>query len=92
VLEVLAHADLPHELVLVAVHAGELADVREDVLDAVRQLERVHVVEPVLDVRVHDQLGQPQDLAAQVERCRRRGGVSCGGIGKWPLFRLISGV
>jgi len=38
-LEVLAHANLPHQLVLVAVHAGQLADVRKYVLEAVRQLQ-----------------------------------------------------
>lgn len=67
-LQILAHPDLPHELVLVSVHAGELADVREDVLQPVSQLERVHVVQAVLDVRVHYQLCETEDLAAQVER------------------------
>ena len=56
VLEVLAHANLSHEPVLVAVHTGELADVREDVLQPVRELERVHVAQPELHVRVHHQL------------------------------------
>ena len=67
VLEVLAHADLPHELVLVAVHARQLADVGKDVLDAVSELERVHIVESVLDVRVDDELREAQDLSAQME-------------------------
>jgi hypothetical protein len=35
---------------------GELADVREDVLQPVRELERVHVAQPELHVRVHHQL------------------------------------
>ena len=52
-LQVLAHADLAHELVLVAVHAGQLADVREGVLQPVRQLERVHVAQPELPHAVH---------------------------------------
>ena len=52
VLQVLAHADLAHQLVLVAVHARQLPDVRERVLQAVRQLVRVHVAQPVLHVRV----------------------------------------
>ena len=67
VLEVLAHTDLAHELVLVAVHARELADVGEHELEAVGELERVDVAEAVLDVRVDDELGEAQDLAAQVE-------------------------
>jgi hypothetical protein len=39
VLEVLAHADLSHQLVLVTVHARQLAHVGKDVLDPVGQLE-----------------------------------------------------
>lgn len=71
-LQILAHPDLPHQLVLVAVHAGQLADMREYVLQPVGQLERVHVVEAVLDVRVDDQLREAEDLAAQVECCNGR--------------------
>ena len=48
VLEVLAHAHLAHEAVLVAVHAGELTDVGEDVVKTVRKLESVDVAEAVL--------------------------------------------
>ena len=91
VLEVLAHAHLAHELVLVAVHAcgtarrgeisgtaededahvqrsvicprtRELADVREGVLQAVRQLVGVDVAQAELHVGVHHQLGEAQDL------------------------------
>lgn len=39
-LQVLAHADLPHQLVLVAVHACQLAHVGKDVLQTVGQLQR----------------------------------------------------
>jgi len=39
VFEVFAHADLSHQLVLIAVHARQLADVRKDVLKTVRQLQ-----------------------------------------------------
>ena len=62
VLEVLAHPDLLHQLVLVPVHAGQLPHVREDVLQAVGQLVRIHVVQPVLHVRVTDQLREAEDL------------------------------
>jgi len=48
VLQVLAHADLPHQPVFVAVHAGELADVGEDVLQPIGELVRVDVAQPVL--------------------------------------------
>ncbi len=34
----------------------------EDVLQSVRQLEGVHVVQTILNVRVHDQLGQAKDF------------------------------
>ena len=37
-LEVFAHANLPHQLVLVTVHSRQLADVRKYVLKTVRQL------------------------------------------------------
>lgn len=67
VLEVLAHADLAHEAVLVSVHAGELADVREDVLEAVGELEGVDVAEAEVDVGVDDELREPEDLATQME-------------------------
>ena len=68
VLEIFAHADLPHQLVLVPVHARQLAHMRKDVLQCICQLERVGIAEPVLHVRVDDELGQAQDLAAEVER------------------------
>mmetsp|Transcript_6179 Transcript_6179/g.20144 ORF Transcript_6179/g.20144 Transcript_6179/m.20144 type:complete len:665 (-) Transcript_6179:1552-3546(-) len=66
VLEVLALAHLPHEPILVAVHPGELADVGEDVLEAVRELEGVDVSEAILHHRVDDELRQSQDLSAVV--------------------------
>ena len=62
--EHLAHADLPHQLVLVAVHAGELPHVCKGVLQPVRQLEGIHIAQPELHIGVHYQLGQPQDLSA----------------------------
>lgn len=38
-LQVFAHSDLPHELVLVAVHSGQLTNVSEDVLESICQLQ-----------------------------------------------------
>ena len=67
VLQILAHANLPHQLVLVAVHARQLADVGENVLQSIRQLEGIDVVQTVLDVRVNDELRQTQDFSTQVE-------------------------
>ena len=66
-LDVLAHSDLPHELVLVAVHSRQLSHVRKHVLQPVGQLEGVHVAQTVLHVTVHHQLGETQDLTTQVE-------------------------
>ena len=67
VLEILAHTDLPHQLVLVTVHAGQLTDVGENVLKAISQLEGIDVVETVLDVGVDDQLRQTQNFTAEME-------------------------
>ena len=67
VLQVLAHADLAHQPVLVPVHARQLAHVREDVLQAVGELVGVDVAEAVLHVRVDHELGETQDLTAKVE-------------------------
>ena len=66
-LQVLGHPDLLHHLVLVPVHACEHAHVRDGILHSVGQLVRVGVVKPVLDVEVHDHLGDPHDLPEQVE-------------------------
>lgn len=38
-LQIFAHPDLSHELVLVAVHAGQLTNMSEDVLQPIRQLQ-----------------------------------------------------
>lgn len=79
-LQVLAHSNLLHELVLVSVHARELTHVGKRVLKAIGQLESVHVVQSVLDVTIHENLGQPQNFSAQVE-----------GISESRLFSLLGG-
>ena len=66
-LEVLAHANLPHQLVLVAIHPCQLADVSKGVLQTVSQLECIHVTKAILDVRVNYQFGESKDFTAQVE-------------------------
>mmetsp|Transcript_21407 Transcript_21407/g.67173 ORF Transcript_21407/g.67173 Transcript_21407/m.67173 type:complete len:241 (+) Transcript_21407:4296-5018(+) len=80
VLQVLGHADLAHETVLVAVHPGELADVGEDVLEAVGKLEGVDVAEAVLDDGVDDELGEAEDLSNKVE-----------GVAEARLLALLGG-
>ena len=47
-LEIFAHPNLFHQLVLVAVHACQLTHVGKDVLEAVGELECVHVVQTIL--------------------------------------------
>ena len=46
-LDVLAHADLPHQLVLVAVHSRQLPHMSKRVLDPVCQLEKEHNKQPL---------------------------------------------
>ncbi len=66
-LEVLAESDLPHELVLVAIHASQLAHMSKGVLQAISKLVSIHIAQPVLDMRVHHQLGESQNLTTQVK-------------------------
>ncbi len=40
---------------------------RKGVLQAICKLESIHIAQAELDVGIHDQLGEPQDLTAQVE-------------------------
>ena len=84
--KVLAHSDLFHQLVLVSVHSCQLAHVSEDVLKTIRQLERIHVVQTVLDVRIHDQLGEPQDLPAEMEGITETGFLAL--LGRESLHRF----
>lgn len=71
VLQIFAHSDLSHQLVLVAIHSRQLPNVSEDVLQSVGKLESVHVVQPILDVGVNDELSQAKNLTTQVESWNR---------------------
>ena len=66
-LEILAHSNLPHELVLVSIHSGELSDVGEGELQSIGELEGVDVSESVLNVRVDDELGETENLSTEME-------------------------
>lgn len=68
VLQILAHSNLPHQLVLVTVHSRQLTNVSESELETIGELESVDVSESVLNVRVDDELRETEDLATQVER------------------------
>lgn len=56
-LKIFAHANLSHQFVFVTIHAGQLANVRKNVLQTVGQLKSVHIVQAILNVRVNDQFG-----------------------------------
>ena len=51
-LEVLRHAHLPHELILVPVHPCQGTNVRKDILQGVGQLEGVDIAETTLNVSI----------------------------------------
>ena len=85
-LEIFRHSDLLHEFVFVSVHSGELTDVGEQVLQSIRKLESIDVSKSELDVRVDDELGQPQDFSTQVEGVSKSGSLSL--LGRERLDRL----
>jgi hypothetical protein len=66
-LQVFGHSNLSHEPILVSVHTCQLPNVREDVLEAICQLEGLDVSQAVLDMRINDQLGHAKDLTTQME-------------------------
>jgi hypothetical protein len=67
VLQVLRHSDLPHEFVLVSVHARESANVRKNILKGVRELEGVNIAKAVLNMCINDKLRQAKDFSTQVK-------------------------
>jgi len=56
-LEILRHAHLSHELVLVSIHACQSTNVRENILQGIGQLESVDIAEAELNVSVNNQFG-----------------------------------
>lgn len=66
-LQIFAHANLPHEFVLVTIHSRQLSNVSKDVLQTISQLEGVYIVETILHVRIDDELSQTQDFPTQME-------------------------
>jgi hypothetical protein len=67
VLDILAHANLTHDAIFVSIETRQLTDVREDVLQTIRQLKRIDITQPILYVRVDDQLRETEDLTHQME-------------------------
>mmetsp|Transcript_66756 Transcript_66756/g.127143 ORF Transcript_66756/g.127143 Transcript_66756/m.127143 type:complete len:244 (-) Transcript_66756:1454-2185(-) len=66
-LQILAHAHLPHQSVLVTVHTGQLTDMGKDVLQTICKLEGINVTQAELHMTVNNQLCQTHDFAAQME-------------------------
>jgi hypothetical protein len=60
-------------LVLVTVHSCQGANMREDVLKCVGQLESVDVTQAELNMCVHDELGETKNFSAQMERISEAG-------------------
>jgi len=52
--EILAHSDLSHESVFISVHACELSDVREDILNTISELKSINVSETILHMRIYN--------------------------------------
>ena len=55
-------------LVLIAVHASQSTNVREDVLQSIGKLESVNVAQAELDIGIHDEFCKAKDFTAQMER------------------------
>ena len=53
-LEILAHSNLFHQLVFVTVHSSKLTNMCKHILEAISQLERVHIVQSVLDMTIQN--------------------------------------
>lgn len=68
--QIFAHSNLSHQFVFVSIHSRQLADVSENILQTVGQLEGVHVVQTILNVRIDDQFGETQNFTAQMESCK----------------------
>ena len=57
---VFAHSNLFHQFVFVTVHSGQLSNMGKHVLEPIGQLESVHIVQTILDMRIHNKFGQPK--------------------------------
>ena len=65
--QVLAHPDLFHQLVLVPIHPGQLSNMSENILQSIGQLEGIHIIQTVLNMRIHNQFRQSQNFPAQMK-------------------------
>ena len=58
---VFAHSNLFHQFVFITVHSGQLSNMGKHVLEPIGQLESVHIVQTILDMRIHNKFGQPKN-------------------------------
>ena len=58
---------MPHEAVLVPVHSRQLTNTVEGLLQPIRELIRIDISQTILNMRIHNQLGQSQNLMSQME-------------------------
>jgi hypothetical protein len=56
-----------HKLVLISVHAGQLAHVVESIQNSIRELECVDVSQSILDLGINNKFGESQYFSHQVE-------------------------
>ena len=66
-LQVLAHSNLPHQTILVPVHACELTNVVESILQTIRVLIGIDISKSELHMSINNELGETQYLSRQVE-------------------------
>ena len=66
-LQIFAHPNLSHQLVLVTVHSGQMTNMRENVMQSISQLEGIHISQSILNMRINNQFNKSQYFTTQVE-------------------------
>ena len=66
-LQIFAHSNLPHQTILVPVHARELTNVVESILQTIRVLIGIDIAKSELHMSINNELGETQYLSRQVE-------------------------
>lgn len=74
--QILAHPNLPHHPILVPINPRQLPHMRKHVLQPIRQLERIDVPKPELDMRVDDEFGETENLSDEMEGVSETGFLS----------------
>ncbi len=66
-LQILAHSNLPHQLIFIAVHPCKLAHMSKGVLKTICKLERIHITQAILNMGIHYQFSKTQNLTAKMK-------------------------